>query len=48
MYTFQLEFNAIDLELRVRDDTKAELHQRAEDVQQVGNLEPSTVNSRCS
>ena len=22
VYTFQLEFNAIDLELRVRDDTK--------------------------
>ncbi|KAJ1489796.1 hypothetical protein T484DRAFT_3437940 [Baffinella frigidus] len=34
VYTFQLEFNAIDLELRVRDETKMELHQRAEDVQQ--------------
>ena len=42
VYTFQLEFNAIDLELRVRDDTKAELHQRTEDTQQVPPPEPSS------
>ena len=38
MYTFQLEFNAIDLELRVSDKTKAKLDQRAEDTQQVHTL----------